>query len=222
MPHSLQHILSTFSPNDYQYGFIPLPENMQPISSHERHDFLSADECRYLIDFASGSNLWSESSIDFWRHRNTQLFLLPTIASDKKYAAQLCLKIHDNLRDFITTSFNIDERIYCDQIGIIRWLDGQWQMPHIDAVGDMERVCGSVIYLNSNYHGGLTFYPYYDTHHVPQIGTAFAHAPDVQHLHGVTQVLGATRFTISSTWCLNPRYNPYEKRLQQIREIASS
>ena len=201
-----------------EYGYAPKFDKTL-FFSLEKEVFLSNDECAYLINSAVSQNKWLKGSqtMPFWSDRNTPLFNLVLGADDKEYAKQLVLKIHDELKVLIKTKFACDQEVFCDQIGVVRWPVGSWQMPHIDQVSYLDRVCGSVIYLNDDYEGGETFYPFFDKAMKPLKGKMFAHSPDNEHFHGVTKITKCTRYTISSTWGTTENVQPYAEILNKLR-----
>jgi hypothetical protein len=179
-------------------------------------DLLSADECEYLIWLAETLPSWPVGTMNFWSERNVGLLTdIPKHKHASVITAQLVLDIHDRIRRFISDSFGFE--CYADQIGIVRWPPGSFQMPHVDEVPELDRIAGSVVYLNDSYAGGRTYYPYYGKENTPRTGTIFAHDPGQAHLHGVTQILNTTRYTISSTWSKNPKDSRYESYLKSLK-----
>jgi hypothetical protein len=206
----------------YEYGYAPKFEEIT-FKGVEQENFLSAEECDYLINRAKTKNAWltKKQTFGFWEDRNTPLLCESMLSDDQdsKYK-KLVIDIHDRLRDLFSKQLADGENVYCDQIGIVRWEPGSYQMTHIDHVDGMDRICGSVIYLNDDYSGGETFYPFFEKSMIPQKGKVFAHDPDNNHLHGVTQIGGCTRYTISSTWGTNIKWNTVEPVISRIRQSA--
>jgi hypothetical protein len=187
-------------------------ENVEPLKFYAKDDFLSKEECEYLVWLADTVVSWPKSTNSFWNERS---FGLLTDIPKHHYAgsetAKLILSIHSRVKEFISNSFG--KECYADQIGVIRWPPGSYQPPHIDNVPHLSRVAGCVIYLNDDYIGGETFYPYYGKKVSPKAGNAFAHDSGDSHLHGVTQIKEKTRYTISSTWTDNPNESTYERQI---------
>lgn len=190
----------------------PYVENAELPKIFTQENFLSKKECEYLVWMAETILQWPKSSSNFWDERTFSLF---DDLSRHRYAevetAKLILSIHSKVKEFVSTAFG--KECYADQIGIIRWPPGSFQPPHIDNVPEFNRVAGCVIYLNDDYEGGETFYPYYKKIHTPKIGSIFAHDSGHSHLHGVTKIKEKTRYTISSTWTENPYQSAYEKQI---------
>ena len=215
-PYGINHLKNNLSVLEYNY--VPKFDSSL-FMAVEKDNFLASHECAMLIDLVEKRNAWlcGQNTIPFWDERNTPLFNLFMPLSDDTELASLLLRIHDGLREFLSKEFNDGGDIYCDQIGIVRWPVGSWQMTHIDHVEGYQRVCGSVIYLNDDYEGGETFYPFFEKSMKPKTGKVFAHSPDNEHLHGVTTIGKATRYTISSTWGTNPKLRPYAEKIAMLR-----
>lgn len=201
--------IKKISKDKFPYAYV---KNLEPFKFFRKENFLTQEECEYLVWLAETTLSWPKGSLQFWDERNIGLL---TDVPKHHYAgvetARLILSIHSRIKEFISNSFGIE--CYADQIGIVRWPPGSYQMPHIDAIPELDRVAGCVIYLNDDYEGGETFYPYYDKIVYPKAGSIFAHDSGHSHLHGVTQIKEKTRYTISSTWTDNPYQSTYERQL---------
>jgi hypothetical protein len=204
-------------------SILPYPylENVEPPRIFVKEDFLSPDECDYLIWLAESGKEWLQETIPFWVDRNLPFF---TTLQRRNYVSpqtqQLSLSIHAKIKEFITKSFG--EEVNADQMGIVRWPPGSWQMCHVDEVAGMDRVAGCVVFLNGDFEGGKPFYPYYDKTIQPKTGMIYAHDPGQSHLHGVTRISGSTRYTISSTWTRNMDINPYKNELIKMRNYLNA
>lgn len=202
----------------FPYPFVECVDEQKIFSKEE---FLSPEECDYLIWLAESQEIWLEDTIPFWAGRNLPFF--PTLQY-RQYASthtqQLSIRIYAKIKEFIEKSFG--EKVNADQMGIVRWPPGSWQMTHIDHVDGLDRVAGCVVFLNDDYEGGEPFYPYYGKTTKPKTGMIYAHDPGPSHLHGVTRIIGKTRYTISSTWTRNMTIHPYEKDLEKMRNYLQS
>lgn len=197
----------------FPYEYVEKPE---PFTSFTKDGVLSSDECEYLVWLAETTTQWSNTPDVFWEERNSSLLHdVPRHRFASVETAKLVLSIHQKIKEFVTKSFGAE--CYADQIGIVRWPPGSYQMPHIDNASGYSRICGSILYLNDDYDGGHTYYPYYGRAHTPKTGTLFAHDSGMSHLHGVTQVFGKTRYTISSTWSVQPEHSNYEPQIESLK-----
>ena len=189
----------------FPYGY---PNNLGEFKSFQQKELLSKDECDFLIWLAESEETWLEDTIPFWVGRNLPFFdMLPK----RKYAMpdtlNRCKDIHNRIQKFIKESFN--EEIWVDQMGIVRWPPGSYQMPHKDDVDGLDRIAGCVVFLNDDYEGGEPFYPHYNQIVKPETGIIYAHSSNADHLHGVTQIKNKTRYTISTTWTRNKDKRQY-------------
>ena len=164
-------------------------------------EFLTKDQCRYIIDKAISSELWEESEDRFWTNR---LINCNTIESYDPEVSRLMRDANLRCKATIKQKYGIDA--YSDTLQIIRWFPGMEQPLHADDMTNTEhkgfehRLFGSIIYLNTEYQGGQTYYGNFDIKVTPKIGTMAIHPGDPKHLHGVTKIEGGTRYTIASFW----------------------
>lgn len=200
------------------YPYIEEPESQQIFV---KEHFLSSDECDYLLWLAETSDKWADVGIPFWNGRNLGLLRhLPSHKYGSVETIRILLNIHQKIKEFVFKSFGVE--VFADQIGIIRWPPGSYQMPHIDEQVGFSRVAGCVLYLNDDYEGGKTYYPYYDRQLTPQKGTVFAHSANRSHLHGVTRILEKTRYTIGSTWSTEKEHSTYEAELSKMKSYIEA
>ena len=191
--------ISEIDQTTFPYGF---KSEVGSFRGYQRENLLSKEECEYLIWLAESTDEWLEDTLPFWKGRNipflTMLLARPW-ATEETYP--LCVDIVKRIWSFIESSFGVE--VYPDQIGIVRWPPGSWQMTHKDDVDGLDRVSGCVVFLNDDYEGGEPFYPHYGKMVKPRAGMVYAHSSDADHLHGVTQIKNKTRYTISTTWTVN-------------------
>lgn len=197
-------------------------EKVEPPKIFYKEGLLSRDECEYLVWLAETESNWPVNSITpFWSERN--IGLLTAIPKHKYQSIEtikLVLSVYHKIKEFVSKSFNVE--CYADQIGIVRWPPGSFQMVHVDEVKELSRVSGCVVYLNDDYKGGHTFYPYYDRENIPKTGAIFAHGSNHSHLHGVTRIFEKTRYTISSTWSTEKEHSIYEAELSKLKSYLEA
>jgi 2OG-Fe(II) oxygenase superfamily len=196
-------------------------DNIKPASIFIKDQLLSRDECEYLVWLAETVSEWPSSMVDFWDQRNIGLLTtIPKHMFASVATAKLVLGIYYKTKEFLSKSFGVE--CYCDQMGLVRWPSGSFQMPHIDNVPNMSRFAGCVIYLNDDYDGGVTYYPFYDRQINPLVGRIFAHDSGESHSHGVTKISTKTRYTISSTWSTDPKDSNYEAEIQSLTNYINN
>jgi hypothetical protein len=186
-------------PATIAYGF---KSKVGPFRGYQKENLLSKEECEYLIWLAESADEWLLDTIPFWQNRNIPfLTMFPSRPWATEETYPLCVDIVKRIWSFIESSFGVE--VYPDQIGLVRWPPGSWQMTHKDDVDGLDRVAGCVLFLNDDYEGGEPFYPYYGKKVKPKAGMVYIHSSDEDHLHGVTQIKNKTRYTISATWTKN-------------------
>jgi hypothetical protein len=173
-------------------------------------NFLSEEECDYFRNTALELNLWGESDDAFWDGRTFYPELMP---SDHEFKKNMSI-ILKRLKKTIIEEYNL-ENVYADTFHVVRWYPGMFQPPHQD---DMEnamygehffkhRAYGAIIYLNDDFEGGETYYPLHDIAIAPVKGRLAVHKGDGNHLHGVNEIKGNTRYTIASFWGIEKEYD---------------
>lgn len=164
--------------------------------------FLSKEDCEYLIKAAIISNLWQTAGHEFWDNR---VINYDRLGQHDKHAAEIMLDANIRCKEKIKEEYGV-EFIYADTLQVIRWFPGMEQSPHADDMSNTEveghrhRAFGSVIYLNEEYEGGHTYYPNFNFEVIPKVGTLAVHPGDPEHLHGVTKIENGIRYTIASFW----------------------
>lgn len=170
-----------------------------------KENFISKEDCQYLIDTAIAADVWENGGHEFWNNRISNYY---NIRDYDKKAAEIMLDANIRCSNVIRNNYAVPE-IYSDTLQIVRWFPGMEQPPHADDMTDTDikglehRAFGSIIYLNDNYEGGQTYYPNYNISITPQAGKLAIHPGNPDHLHGVTKIEGEIRYTIASFWTSN-------------------
>lgn len=166
-------------------------------------NFLSEEDCKYLINFAISLNIWESGGGDFWDGRVVNY---TTALANDKHAAKIMLDIHTRCKALIEKEMIDSGEIHSDLLQLIRWFPGMSQSTHADDMSNTEaqgfghRAFGSILYLNDDYIGGHTFYPNIGFEITPKTGSLAIHKGDVEHLHGVTKIENNMRYTVASFW----------------------
>lgn len=164
---------------------------------------VNKEDCEYLINTVESLNMWTSiNEEDFWNNRTIDY---STIKQYNKKAADIMLNSNIFCKEKIKESYGIAE-IYPDLLQVVRWFDGMEQPVHWDDMSDTHfkgleyRDFGSVLYLNSNYSGGRTYYLNTGEEIIPEDGKLAIHPATKEFAHGVTKIKGSVRYTIASFW----------------------
>lgn len=173
-------------------------------------DFVSKEDCEYIIKYAIEANAWSKTNDTFW---NERVFYPENLPDDNEFKVKMST-ILKKAKHFIMKEYSLDN-VYADTFHVVRWYEGQFQPAHQDDMenamydGDFfrHRAYGSIIYLNDNFDGGETCYPQYDIKISPKTGRFNVHLGDANHLHAVNKIENGTRYTIAAFWGVEKKYD---------------
>lgn len=172
-------------------------------SAYPVKNFISKEDCEYLVNSVKNIEFWESGGNDFWDNRVLNISTLYNI--DNK-SARIVTNAIDRTQVKIKELYNLDYDVYADTLQVIRWFDGSEQMPHADDMidagveGFSHRLYGAIIYLNKDFLGGATYYSNTNNIIVPEVGKLAVHPGDSEHTHGVTRVRNGIRYTIASFW----------------------
>lgn len=167
--------------------------------------FLTKEQAKYVVNLISSTDAWeSNPGNEFWDKR---VMNVHTVKNSFEPGLFLLLEDATNrIKHFIESEYNLSQEVYPDVSTICRWFPGMEQSPHADDMTNTEvkglehRIFGSIIYLNTEYTGGKTYYPNYNQEITPEVGKLAVHPGDVDHLHGVTKIESGIRYTIAAFW----------------------
>ena len=158
--------------------------------------FLTVDECNYLINFYKNNK---DLSVEFGHEGR---------------CSRWTLAIRKNMMEFKFLQNKLNEKsIYVNNsvihyIQIVRWPIGSKQNPHYDTVQD-HTTLASIIYLNDNFIGGETYFTDGMTF-APRQGRLILF-DGLYFEHGVHDVSGNERYVVAA-W-----YKKNEKRTKKIK-----
>lgn len=174
-------------------------------------NFLSQEECNYILDFVKSIEVWESGGTEFWENRSLNAITIYNNI-DKSIGTAL-YGIREDIGNAIKKEYQIEEDIYPDLMQVVRWFPGQEQHPHWDDMKEIDgtewfhhREFGSVLYLNDNYSGGKTYYPEQNFEVTPKTGSLAFHPGDKEHTHGVSKIENETRYTITTFWTKDKKY----------------
>jgi hypothetical protein len=168
------------------------------------NNFLNQEEVNKFVTFCETTDLWRSIPDNAWDKRLVNYNSLPEEL--KNILTNTILKIKQTFEK----EYNLNKPIYPDGMDVVRWFPGMSQDPHCDDMSETNsketqkvfghRYFGCIIYLNTNYEGGKTYYPEHNFEITPEAGKLAVHLGDCNHRHGVTPVLNGNRYTIASFW----------------------
>ena len=173
-------------------------------------NFISREECNYLIDIVKDIEPWETGGSEFWTNRS--LNAINIYNKIDKSAGEFLYALREKTKQAILDLYK-EEHIYPDLFQIVRWFPEMEQPPHADDMTNSEgndwfhhRHYGVILYLNDDYEGGHTFYPQHNFEIIPKAGTIAIHPGDPDHLHGVTKIKNKKRYTVASFWTREEKY----------------
>lgn len=178
-----------------------------PCFPWQRREFLTPSETERLLTFAEGAEALFgslEGPSEFWVGRT----ILPTEILDPVIVAML-RDIRDRMinltRELLMQYVSSVPTLYADVINFARWPVGYALEPHADRENPDGshhpyhwREFAAVVYLNTDFEGGETWFPNLDLTLSPAPGSLLIFPSGLQFLHGVKPVRQGMRHTIAS------------------------
>jgi predicted 2-oxoglutarate/Fe(II)-dependent dioxygenase YbiX len=167
-------------------------------------------------NFWTGLKQWGGMSISL---NNKEL--LDSIGMDIEIYNQILKKAKKQVEQ------RFDVKVKVEQYLLNRWRVGRSQSPHVDYILEKEennyenlyefgmddeyistfkekyktKNFSTMVYLNSDFGGGELYFPHYDDLHIkPEENMMICFKGDSNHMHGVKEVTGGTRYTLSLFW----------------------
>jgi len=177
---------------------------------YQEKGFLSKEELQKINDYLRPSTKWMSLEDSYWTDRC--LYPEGIIEDNREDIYNLLVDIKNRIAEKIKMFYNKDA--VPDLINFVKWPEGIDQPPHCDDMSDHgperewfnHREWGAIIYLNSDFVGGKTYYPkfYYEADLEP--GMLVIHPGNQDYNHGITKVFNGTRYTIASFWTTDKKY----------------
>lgn len=183
-------------------GGVSITQMVEEVNAKEFKNFLTNEETSAILNFAKNTNFWGRSGDGFWDGR---VIKASDVNASDSVVGDYLKNIKQRILATIKESYNINTEIYLDLLAIARWFPGMQQQPHSDNMQNTDhshihehREYGLVIYLNDDFEGGSTFYPQHNLYINPEPGKMAVHPASTDHMHGVTKIEGAVRYTLTS------------------------
>jgi hypothetical protein len=184
----------------------------------ELENFMTQEEIDFLEKAAKSLTIWdvTQSHInengtvvydsDFWKDR---VATTPSLNKNDPAIAPVIAGLFEKLKPIVEDFYKV--KVKPTGTTIVRWLPGQFQMPHADKelhegpdAGEPNDFphydLSSLFYLNDDYEGGELYFPKQGVKFKPKKGAAYFFPGDMQYIHGVTEVKGGIRYTCPFFW----------------------
>jgi hypothetical protein len=185
-----------------------------------RENFMKPTELNGLYTFASSIKVWDVTEThynedgtiiyesEYWKDR---VATRDTIISQNLTIVNSIDRIVKRLKKEVDEFYNVDA--LPTNPAIVRWLPGQYQLPHADKElheGDNEGLpndfpyydIAGLFYLNDDYEGGELYFPQHDIEFKPKAGAAYFFPGDKNYLHGVKEIKSGIRYVIPFFWTI--------------------
>jgi len=185
-----------------------------------RENFMTENELNGLRQFASNIKTWDITEThynedgtiiyesEYWKDR---VATRDTIESQNPTIVKTIDKIVKRLKIEVDSFYNINA--LPTNPAIVRWLPGQYQLPHADKElheGDNEGLpndfpyydIAGLFYLNDDYEGGELYFPQHEVEFKPKAGAAYFFPGDKNYLHGVREIKSGIRYVIPFFWTI--------------------
>jgi hypothetical protein len=186
-----------------------------------RENFITKEENDILLDFAKNikhwdytESVWNEEGVmtydaSFWADRvaNAHSILKH---DDGEKIFYIIKDLVERLKKDVDKFFKVDA--FPTNPAIVRWLPGQYQMPHADKELHENGAEGpndfpyfdlaGLFYLNDDYEGGQLYFPQHNIEFKPKAGAAYFFPGDKNYIHGVKEITSGVRYVIPFFWTI--------------------
>lgn len=175
-------------------------------------NLVTPEEAERIINLVKDIEPWEHPGDFLWSNR-----IINARTIYEKYDKEIGLLLYDirnRVGKAVKEAYGLKEA-YPDLFQVTRWFPGHEEKPHADDLTNSPhdydswakyKEFGTIVYLNSNYEGGRTYYPNQGIEIIPEVGKLAMHPGDPEHLHGVTEVKENMRYTLVSFWTQNVKY----------------
>jgi predicted 2-oxoglutarate/Fe(II)-dependent dioxygenase YbiX len=183
-------------------------------------NFLTDEELTALNSFIRGNEEWDKTETHhnedgtviydsgYWDGR---VATYPSIMKTSPETVDVIRSIVKRLKIEIDNFFDVNASPTSP--ALVRWLPGNFQMPHADKelhIGDDAGKpndfpwydIATIIYLNDDYEGGELYFPNQEIQFKPKRGGAYFFPGDMNYIHGITEITGGIRYTCPFFWTI--------------------
>lgn len=202
-----------------------------------RENFMTPEELKTISDFARKINVWdvtethyNEDGVviyesEFWKDR---VATVGTLNEQNPEIVKIISGAVSRLKKEVDKFFNVDA--FPTNPAIVRWLPGQYQLPHADKELHEEPNVGvpndfphydiaGLLYLNDDYEGGELYFPLHEIEFKPKAGAAYFFPGDRFYIHGVREIKSGIRYVIPFFWTILSHNNVQQDDKEVINEV---
>lgn len=181
-------------------------------------DFMTEEELTKLNEFIRQNEEWDKTETHYnengtviydsgyWDNR---VATYPTIKKTNPEIPQIIQGMVARLKIEVDNFFSVDA--VPTSPAMVRWLPGQFQMPHADKELHTGPDAGKpndfphydiagLFYVNDDYEGGELYFPEQDIKFKPKRGAAYFFPGDKNYIHGVAEIVSGIRYTVPFFW----------------------
>lgn len=186
----------------------------------EIENFLTDEECEYLLNFAKTNNVW-DGGQDVYNENGTIIYQ-HSVWADRVATEESLEKSDSNVIPMLNVIINRLKPIIEDHFDveveptgpcICRWPVGSMQWPHADKElhegpdagkpGNFPWYdIGTVFYFNDDYQGGRLHFPKQNIAFKPKPKAVYFFPGDLNYIHGVDIITEGTRYTSPWFWTI--------------------
>ena len=183
-------------------------------------NFMTDEELSYLNNFIRQNNNWDVTEThynengtviydsDYWANR---VATYPTIEKTDPEVPKIIQIMVERLKIEVDKFFKVDASPTSP--AMVRWLPGQFQMPHADKELHEGPDAGKpndfphydiagLFYINDDYEGGELYFPNQGIRFKPKAGAAYFFPGDMNYVHGVSEIKSGIRYTVPFFWTI--------------------
>jgi hypothetical protein len=183
-------------------------------------DFMTEYEITRLNDFIRSNENWDITETHYnengtviydsgyWANR---VATYPTIQKTNPEIPEIIEGMVARLKIEVDKFFGVDA--LPTSPAMVRWLPGQFQMPHADKELHTGPDAGKpndfpyydiagLFYVNDDYEGGELYFPNQGIQFKPKRGAAYFFPGDMNYIHGVTEIKSGIRYTVPFFWTI--------------------
>lgn len=183
-------------------------------------NFIREDELNKLNNFIRNNKVWDITETHY--NENGTVIYDSDYWADRVITCSNISKIDPSIVDIIEgmvarLKIEVDSYLSVDASptgpAMVRWLPGQFQMPHADKELHSGPDAGKpndfpwydiagLFYINDDYEGGELYFPNQGIQFKPKAGSAYFFPGDMNYIHGVSEIKSGIRYTVPFFWTI--------------------